>query len=179
MSEMRTLLYWTLMTILGLICAATSAPQSAGVHVEVLTARWSQKKLLLTWRIINNENRAVYIYSTFLRGPAAAFDQNTRGVLSLHTSLKNKIDAGVNFYPKAEFTELAPGGSIEGTFRDKQLCSELPASKPREVVLDVAFGFEVAKVKEALHLAVKSGEHPANPIVDWRTLAQSKPTVLR
>jgi hypothetical protein len=178
LSQTRTLLYSTFL-VLSLVSAGKDSPQTTGVYLQVLTAKCGQNKASLTWRITNNESKAVYLYSTFLRGPAAAFDQDAQGVLNLHTSLQEKIHAGVNFYPNAEFIELAPGGSLEGTFRDKQLCSELPAAKPREVTLEVAFGFDVAQVKEAVHSATRSSEHPANPIVDWQTRVRSKPVPLR
>jgi hypothetical protein len=119
------------------------------------------------------------VYATFLKGPAAGFDEGAQGVLTLHTSLKDKIHAGVNFYPKAEFTELAPHSSLEGKLEDEQICSQLPTPGPRDVVLDVAYGFEVAQVKKSLQLASNSNEHPANPIVDWRTLAHSQKAPLR
>ena len=176
---MRKLVQATFVILLGLVCAASDTPATHGVHVEVLNARCAKKKLLLSWRITNNESKPIYVYATFLKGPAAGFEEAEKGVLTLHTSLKGKIHAGVNFYPKAEFTELAPLSSLEGKLEDKQICTQLPTPKPRDVSLDVAYGFEVAQVKKSLQSGTNADEHPANPIVNWRALAQSKPAPLR
>ena len=175
---MRILVPLTCLFLLGLVCAASDAPR-IGVHVQVLNARCAKKKLVLSWRITNNEGKPAYVYATFLKGPAAGFDEGEQGVLILHTSLKDKIHTGVNFYPKAEFTELAPHSSLEGKLEDGQFCSQLQTPKPREVVLDVAYGLEVAQVKRSLQSVSDSNEHTANPIVDWRTLAQSQKAPLR
>lgn len=175
---MRTFLLLASLIVLSLLCAANGTGGS-GVNVQVLSANCGNKRLILHWRITNNESKPIYLYATFLKGPAAGFDEDDRGVLMLHTSLKDKIHAGVNFYPKAEFTELAPRSSLEGTLQDEQLCSQLTTPKPRDIALDVAFGLEVTEIKKSLQSVANFNEHPANPIVDWRTLILSKPTRLK
>jgi hypothetical protein len=176
---MKTFIVITSLILLNLLSLGQVTSGSSGVDVQVLSASCSKKKLLLHWRVTNNVERTIYVYTTFLKGPAAGFDEDDFGVLTLHTSLKEKIHVGVNFYPEAEFREVAPGGSIEGTLQDGQVCSQLTAPKPRGVALDVAYGFDVAAIKKSLRAVADSNEHPANPIVDWRTLAHSRPTPLR
>jgi len=84
--------------------------------------------------------------------------------------------------PSREFLELTPGSSKEGTLKDKELCSYLPRPKPSRLALDIAFGYEIEKVKEAIRLTNYTSrpvESPGNPIVDWRTLVNSEPIPLR
>ena len=164
----------------GAMAGGANGSPGTGLFVQALSARCAHERLVVTWRVTNVGTRPVYVYSTFLNGPAAGFEENSQRVLNLHTSLKGKVDAGVNSYPEAKFTGLSPGESIHGTLQDRTLCSELPKPRAKALVMDVAYGYEVEGVKAALLRSSNDpNRHPANPIVDWRELAKSNPTPLR
>jgi hypothetical protein len=149
------------------------------VQVRVLKAGLEGHKLRLSWKITNNSAKTVYVYASFLHGPAAAYETNDKDVLAVNTSLTRKSPVGVNFYPKAEFLELAPGKSLSGTLRDAELPDSVLNPKPKAVTLNIAYGKDIAELKEQLRVARSSGQHPANPIVDWQTVAHSEMFALR
>lgn len=149
------------------------------VQVRVLKANLTGHKLRLSWKIANDSAKAVYVYATFLHGPAAAYETSDKDVLVVNTSLLRKSPVGVNFYPKAEFLELSPGKSLKGVLRDAGLPDSMLKPFPKAVILNIAYGGDIAAVKEQLRAARSSDQHPANPIVEWQTLAHSEMVVLR
>jgi hypothetical protein len=154
--------------------AQTNPTMPTKVSVQAISARCDGSRMDVQWRITNRESRPVFVYSTFLYESVAGFDLDKSGTLHLHTSLKQKLNGGVNFYPEARFLKLAEGSSFEGTLTDKSICSEVHRSKSTAVVMDVAFGFEIDSVNKALRETARSSQHPANPIVEWRTLVTSE-----
>ncbi len=91
----------------------------------------------------------------------------------MNTSLMHKAPVGVNFYPEAQFLKLAPGKSIRGTLRDAELPDSVVKAGPKAAMLNVAFGSEIAQLEQAVRMARLSDQHPANPIVEWQTIAHS------
>jgi hypothetical protein len=175
-----------------LLCATLSLLSSAAVgqaktteeksmlQVHLLNANVHGRKLTLKWEIANNGPAVVYIYSTFLRGPAAGYELGDKGVLIANTSLMHKSPVGVNFYPRAQFLKIEPGKSIKGTLRDGEgPDSLLKTESSRAVILNVAYGSEIAQLEQALRAARSSDQHPANPIVEWQTIAHSNAMDLR
>ncbi len=149
------------------------------LQIHLLNAKIRGHKLTLSWEIANNGPKVVYVYSTFLYGPSAGNELDNKGVLVVNTSLMHKSPVGVNFYPKAQFLKLGPGKSIKGTLRDAEGPDSQLKAGPRAVMLNVAYGSEIAQVEQALQAARSSDQHPANPIVEWQTIAHSKVFALR
>jgi hypothetical protein len=156
-----------------------AAGEKLMVQVRVLKAGLTGHKLALSWKIANDSAKTVYVYATFLHGPAAAYESSDKDTLVVNTSLTRKSPMGVNFYPKAEFLELAPGKSLKGTLRDAELPDSILKPKPKAVILNIAYGENIADVREQLRVAHSSDQHPANPIVEWQTVAHSEMFALR
>ena len=132
-----------------------------------------QKKLLLHWRV--NQQRGknyLRVTTTFLKGPAARIRRGRlRSPNASHVAQGEDPAWGANLFIRRRNLETSlPVAPFEGTLQDGQVCSQLTAPKPRGVALDVAYGFDVAAIKKSLRAVAESNEHPANPIVDWRTL---------
>ena len=172
--------------IAGLLILATLAPMNAtdvqsdgdAPLVQVMSTKCDHHALFAKWRITNNADKQIFVYSTFLHGPAAELERSGR-VLVVHTSITRKSHhIAVNYYPPATFIEIEPGSSIVGDFKDRDACSNSGKTGPTSVALSLAFGFEIESVKKALSTIDTSEEHPANPIVDWRKIAQSEPVPL-
>lgn len=131
----------------------------------------------LDWRLTNPSNSPLFVYSTFLRGPATEWGAQGE-VCEIHTSLAEKMfDVQLNYYPKAEFMEIEPGGERNGVFADSRPSAECQKSHPKGMIFLVGYGSDIRAVKEALQRVYSSNslhpEHPANPIVDWQHIAKS------
>lgn len=135
------------------------------------------------WIITNHEKQPVYIYSTFLRGPAASrsFDERSH-VYTIWTSLPEKADYSVNDYSPAKFILLKSGEVLRGRFLEYPRhpdgcakCGKLPKGAAN-ISFAVAFGGSTESVEKAL----REGHyiHPANPIVEWQQIAKSAPVQL-
>jgi hypothetical protein len=150
---------------------------------QVLGESRDQEKVLLTlekpivksgrhfsakWTIANGSSKTIWIYSTFLKGPGAGITEDASGVVILRTSIASIETVGVNTYPRADFLKLAPGMTISGTLAD-ELPTELRQTLPRRLRMEVAFGLTIDGVRERIAEAYRNGEHPANPIIRWRT----------
>jgi hypothetical protein len=173
-----------LLFVVNFLYATGLSQEKAGgkeltVQVRVLKADLTGHKLRLSWKIANESAKAVYVYATFLHGPPAGYETSDKGVLVVNTSMMRKSPVGVNFYPKAEFLELAPGRSLKGSLRDAALPDSILKPLPKAVMLNIAYGEDIAQVKEQLRVTRSTDQHPANPIVEWQILAHSEMFALR
>jgi hypothetical protein len=171
-------------TLSLLSSAAVGQAQATGdksmLQIHLLNAKVRGRKLTLRWQIANSGPAVVYVYSTFLHGPAAGYQLSDKSVLIVNTSLMTKSPVGVNFYPKAQFLKIEPGKSIRGTFRDGEGPDYLlKTGSSRAVILNVAYGSEIAQLEQGLRAVRSSDQHPANPIVEWQTIAHSNALDLR
>ena len=173
-----------LCSALSLLSAAVFGQEKATegksmLQLHLLNAKIHGRKLTLSWEIANNGPTVVHVYSTFLHGPSAGYELDNKGVLVANTSLMHKSPVGVNFYPKAEILKIEPGKSIKGTLRDGEGPDSLLKTGSKAVMLNVAYGTEIAQLEKALRAARSSDQHPANPIVEWQTIAHSNVFTLR
>lgn len=140
-------------------------------------------KPVFDWAITNPAREPIYVYSTFLKGPAASrsFDEKSH-VYTIWTSLPEKADYSVNDYPPAKFIPLKPGEILRGRFIEYPgrpdlctNCGKLPKGVTR-IAFQVAFGSSTESVETEL----RGGHyvHPGNPIVQWQQIAKSAPVPL-
>jgi hypothetical protein len=156
---------------------AQSKTERNNVMVSISRASCStQGKLSFDWVITGSEKEPVYVYGTFLKGPAVSldFDESSR-LLTIWTSRSSEADFAVNDYPRAKFLKLQPGSALRGRFVDS------PKRKPpiggvTQLAFAVAFGRETESVETALREAKYI--HPANQIVQWQRIATSPPVPL-
>jgi hypothetical protein len=65
---------------------------------------------------------------------------------------------------------IEPGGIASGTFIESKLSrSELDGVGAVE--MEVAYGTQIEQLKRQIQATSRNGEHPANPIVAWQTVA--------
>src|SRR5262249_3893902 len=135
------------------------------------------------WRIKNISSSDVYIYTTFLTGPAANLLEghaSTHTIL-IPTSLKSEVSFPPYSYPEPTFRLVVPQEIVEGTFQepisDQLSCKSL---LPKKLIFEVAWGNEPNQVLAKIAQIKKAGKlHPANPIVHWANLAESAPVTIR
>ena len=151
------------------ISSMAQQESKAALSVSLSNARLHHKTLSFAWHIDNRSSEPLYVYSTFLNGPAAATTAHGT-VLQERTSLKATEPVGVNAYPPAKFLRIEPGGFLDGKFVDRQ--ANLTLLKGATTVeMEVAFGREAEEVTRQVALTSRNGNHPANPIVAWQTEA--------
>lgn len=139
----------------------------------------SSEGLLLHWVVTNRTSSVLYVYGTFLHGPAVSHESHDGSIL-VFTSLPRKLEVDVYSYPKSTFFAVDAGRSLEGDFRDPMLNSKWAKTGER-LRMRFGFGSEIESVRQALKKQLESpqGGHPANPIVDWQRAAMSNAVVLR
>jgi hypothetical protein len=158
-----------LLLLAGAVHAMAQRNLSNALQVSLSNARLNHRVLSFTWHIVNHSSEPLYVYSTFLKGPAAA--EMVRGdTLQVRTSLRVAEAVGVNAYPRAMFSRLEPGGTLDGKFVEKQM-DDAAFSRASRVELEVAFGKDPEALKREIAEASRNGRHPANPIVRWQTEA--------
>lgn len=134
------------------------------------------------WSIKNNSSDTVFIYTTFLTGPAAdSLEHHTRtSTIVIPSSVKSEVSFPPYSYPEPTFRALIPQESIEGTFSEP-ISSQLSCKLllPKRLIFEVAWGSEPSQVKAEILRIKKEGRlHPANPIVHWANLVRSKPVAI-
>jgi len=139
-------------------------------YVSVSNARLIHRTLAFAWHIVNRSGEPLYLYSTFLKGPAATALTLRGSTIYVRTSLCAAEAVGVNAYPIATFVRLGPGGVLDGKFVERQI-DEPAFSSASDVELEVAFGKDVEELKRQIAGTSQTGDHPANPIVHWQTEA--------
>ncbi len=157
---------------------AQSKTERNDVMVSISRASCStQGKLAFDWVITSSEKEPVYVYATFLKGPAVSLDfDESSHLLTIWTSRSSEADFAVNDYPRARFLKLQPGSALRGWFVDSPK-RRPPVVGATQLAFAVAFGRETESVETALREAKYI--HPANPIVQWQRIAKSAPVPLR
>lgn len=154
-----------------LLGRASMAGQHRGVaalSVSLSHARMNASSLSFDWRLLNSSSKPLYVYSTFLKGPAAVVPTNQSGLIKVRTSLRTAESVGVNAYPPPKFLRIEPGEILSGKFVESKL-SRGVRKGANAVEMEVAFGTEIDELKEQISMTSRNGEHPANPIVAWQT----------
>jgi hypothetical protein len=140
------------------------------LSVSLANARIHGSSLSFDWQLANHSTKPLYVYATFLNGPAVLPPANQAGIIKVRTSLNAREPVAVNAYPAARFLLVEPGSLISGRFSEKKLDRDVLVGA-KKVEMQVAFGFEVDKLKREISSTAYNGEHPANPIVAWQTVA--------
>lgn len=149
----------------------------ADLSVSLSDARLSHKTLSFRWHLTNKSGGPLYVYATFLNGPPAATAVQS-GVICEKTSLSTAEPVGVNAYPPAKFLRIEAGETLDGKFVDRQAGTAV-FTGVTTVEMEVAFGKEVEELKRQIALTSRNGNHPANPIVSWRTEATGTARITR
>lgn len=166
------------------------------VRIEVRPTVKLKSPLAMHWTISNVGTSPIYVYSTFLkhqwRIPAFSYtdlDPAQRLIDIRFTQLKS-LPGGINSFSDAEFIEIRPQESREGTFATNGPLEQetFYSSKGEEIKaakltsgswtlrIVIAYGYEISSVNQALAESLSVGkEHPINPIVRWQKLAYSEP----
>ena len=148
--------------------AMGQASNSSVLSISVSHARVSWSTLSFDWCLRNGSREPIYVYSSFLYGPAALEPVNDKGTIRVRSSLKTPESVGVNAYPPAKFVRIEPGATLAGKFHESKLDRSI-LREARAVELEVGFGAEVDELKRKISATGRNGEHPANPIVAWQT----------
>jgi hypothetical protein len=147
--------------------------------VEISNVRTQHGSLTLNWVIRNTTDNPIFVYSTFLRGRAAAWAAGSGGAdYQIYTSQPQKLNAQVNSYPAAKFVRVGPGDRLMGIFRDSKPTVQI--SRGKKLLFVVAYGPNTDDVEEAIRRSFheKNG-FAGNPIVDWQCLALSNIEAVR
>lgn len=152
------------------VCSFAGQTSSVALSVSLTRARIHGNSLSFDWKIVNQSTKPLYVYATFLNGPAAVPPRNEGGTIKIRTSLGAREPAGVNAYPAARFRVVGPGAFIKGKFTEGRLGHKV-LTGANAVEMQVAFGSEIDELKREIHKTSYNGEHPANPIVTWQTTA--------
>lgn len=141
---------------------------TSALSISLSHAQVGRSSLSFDWLLRNASREPIYVYSSFLYGPAALEPVNDNGTIRVRSSLKTPESVGVNAYPSAKFLRIEPGATLSGKFQERKL--DRPVLKgARAVEMEVAIGGEVDEVKRKISMTARNGEHPANPIVAWQT----------
>jgi hypothetical protein len=138
------------------------------ISLSLSDVHLNHQSLSFVWHLVNRSSEPLYVYSTFLYGPAAATATTQAGLLCVRTSLSHAESVGVNAYPPAEFLRIEPGSALDGKFVDRHL-GYSTAMDVRALQVEVGFGSEIEELKHQIALTSRNGNHPANPIVAWQT----------
>src|SRR5260370_2263159 len=103
-----------LVTLIGATGIEGQNDSAAVLSLSLGHARIHGSSLSFDWRISNSSSKRVYVYATFLWGPAALEPTNQAGLVRVRTSLSTPEPAGVNAYPPAKFLRIEPGGVLSG-----------------------------------------------------------------
>jgi len=165
------------------ICAQSADVTGQPLSVSVSNASCNKMGALqFDWRLVNLGKTSIYIYSTFLKGPSAAYtvDKATQ-LRTIWTTLPKEADYAVNDYPPARFSELKPGAAIRGNFKGQHedACSarEHESAKPIFIEMAVAIGSSPGALEGEMQR--DHYVHPANPIVRWQKILRSRPVQLQ
>src|SRR5260370_11966282 len=157
-----------LVTLIGATGSEWQNDCAAVLSLSLGHARIDGSCLCVGWRISNRSRKRVYVYATFLWGPAALEPTNQAGLVRVRTSLSTPEPAGVNAYPPAKFLRIEPGGVLSGRFTEGKLDRKiLKGGKPVE--MDGALGSEINQPKKKISMTPFKDQHPQNPLLPFPT----------
>src|SRR5260370_24338611 len=115
-----------LVTLIGATGIEGQNDSAAVLSLSLGHARIHGSSLSFDWRISNSSSKRVYVYATFLWGPAALEPTNQAGLVRVRTSLSTPEPAGANAYPPAKFLRIEPGAVLSGRFTTVKRQPEIP-----------------------------------------------------
>jgi hypothetical protein len=159
-----------LLFLLVVTTVQAQTPTHPDVRVQVLSV--AKRSAQLRWRITNASSSTIYIYATFLRGPAFSI-RTASDRLVIATTPVTPNSQCPNEFPNFRLESLSGGGSIEGIFKD----SHLRNSGAKYISILIGVGPDAQSVAEAVKSARQSSicENPYNAIVRWQTIVESDP----
>jgi len=140
----------------------------SGVQVQVLSV--SRRTAQIHWKVTNSSTQTVFIYATFLYGPAFGTKKMPDRIIFATTPTAESPECP-NEFPGLRLKSLASGSSIEGIFKDLQL-KHVEANS-------ISFLIGVGSDSESVIEGVKQArlgnicENPYNAIVRWQTVVGS------
>lgn len=145
-------------------------PTLSDVRVQVLSV--AKRSAQLRWRITNASSSTIYIYATFLRGPAFSVRTASDRLIIATTPVIANSQCP-NQFPNFRLELLSRGGSAEGTFKDPHLKS----AGAKYISILIGVGADAQSVAEDVKRARQSSicENPYNAIVRWQTIVESDP----
>ena len=160
-----------LLMIASLFMVPLLQPQEStvsGVRVQVLSV--SKRTAQIHWRVTNSSHQAVFIYATFLYGPAFSTKSMPDHMFFATTATTESPECS-NEFPELRLKSLASGSSIEGIFKDPQL----KRVKAKYISFLIGVGLDSETVTEGVKQArlSKICENPYNAIVRWQTIVES------
>jgi hypothetical protein len=146
----------------------SQGPGVSGVQVRLISA--SKRASQVRWKVTNTSPHAVFIYATFLYGPAFA-TRDMPGHMIFATTATTESSECSNEFPPLRLKSLASGSSVEGIFKDP----ELKHVKAKYISLLIGVGPDSETVTEWVKQArlSKICENPYNAIVRWQTVVES------
>src|SRR5258708_6172474 len=78
----------------------------SALSVSLSHARLSHSSLSFDWQLVNSSSEPLYVYATFIGGPAAVALTTQSGAIKVRTSLSTALPVGVNAYAAAKFLRI-------------------------------------------------------------------------
>jgi hypothetical protein len=157
-----------LLFLFSVATVQAQTPTHSDVRVQVLSV--AKRSAQLHWRITNASSSAIYIYATFLRGPAFSVRTASDRLIVATTPVTANSQCP-NEFPNFRLELLSGGSSIEGTFKDPHLKS----TGAKYISILIGVGPDAQSVEEDVKRARQSSicENPYNAIVRWQTIVES------
>lgn len=149
--------------------SAPPPPNVSKVRFEI--TRFTKTAGLLHWKISNNSEDGVYIYSFFLLGAAYNIERSQGSLIFDTAPIVRVSSCPPNRVAPLLLLFVRSGGVIEGDFQD----AEVKKAGGKEVSLKIAVGPEpYTVVEEAKRFYNSNCAHsPYDAIVNWATFLES------
>jgi hypothetical protein len=148
-------------------------------------------KLRFRWKITNNSQNPVYVYSSLLKRPffVETISDPVARTIEVRFTRIDPITPGVNYFPAADFEEIDPeqswGGdyvSESSIYQSVSLAADEANPNPNRILngewrirIAIGYGDEINSVQKEVTANEASGnEHPINPIVKWQKIQYSE-----
>jgi hypothetical protein len=100
------------------------------IELELVRKLRLKDRLVFKWRVLNNGSKPIFLFSSFLDHANASFvefELNTEQKTIQVGFVRAETSSGFPPYsfPKIEFKQLHPGGSLEGTFESDPAIAKL------------------------------------------------------
>jgi hypothetical protein len=150
--------------------SAVKAPDVSNVQFEI--TRVSKKAGVLHWKIMNNSDAGVYIYSFFLLGPAYNIERSAGTLIFDTTPIVRVASCPPNRVAPLLLFFVRSGGVVEGDFADP----EVKKAGGDEVSLKIAVGSEpnsVVEEEKRFYNTPGCQHSPYDAVVNWATFLES------
>jgi len=158
-----------LLALSNAYCAA-KAPDVSKVRFEI--TRVSKTAGVLHWKIANNSDAGVYIYSFFLLGPAYNIEHTPGKLIFDTTPIERVASCPPNRVAPLPLFFVRSGGVIEGDFADP----EIKNAGGDQVSLKIAVGSEpnsVVEEEKRFYNTAGCQHSPYDAVVNWAIFLES------